>query len=62
MQKQRNYVVQLNRKAKLEYFKNFDSRKGSKPFWVKCKPDFSNKHSKRDTDISKENGDVILKK
>ena len=24
-QKQRNYVVELNKKAKLEYFNNFDS-------------------------------------
>ena len=31
--KQRNYVVQLNNKAKLEYFNNFDSSQGSKPFW-----------------------------
>ena len=30
--KQRNYVVQLNKNAKLEYFNNFDSSQGSKPF------------------------------
>ena len=60
--KQRNYVVQLNKKAKLEYFNNFDSSLGSKIFWVKCKPYFSNKHSKADTDIIlNENGDIILK-
>ena len=41
--KQRNYVVQLNKEAKLEYFSNFDSSQESKPFWVKCKPYFSNK-------------------
>ena len=40
--KQRDYVVQLNEKAKLEYFNNFDSSQGSKPFSVKCKPYFSN--------------------
>ena len=46
--KQRNYSVQLNKKAKLD---NFDSSKGSKPFWIKCKPYFLNKHSKADTNI-----------
>ena len=30
--KQRNYNVQLNKKAKLEYFNNFDSSQGSKSF------------------------------
>ena len=30
----------MNKKAKLEYFNNFDSSQGSKPFWVKCKPYF----------------------
>ena len=60
--KQRNYVVQLNKKAKLEYFNNFDSSQESKPFWVKCKPYFSNKHSKADTDIIlHEKGDIIFK-
>ena len=60
--KQRNYVVQLNKKAKLEYLNNFDSSQESKPFWVKCKPYFSNKHSKADTDIIlHEKGDIIFK-
>ena len=36
--KQRNYVVQLNKKAKIEYFNNFDASQQIKPFWVKCKP------------------------
>ena len=41
---------------------NFDSSQGSKPFWVKCKPYFSNKHSKADTDIIlHEKGDIIFK-
>ena len=43
--------MQLNKKAKLDYFNNFDSSEGSKDFWVKCKSYFSNKHSKADTDI-----------
>ena len=35
---------------------------GSKTFWVKCKPYFSNKHSKADTDIIlNEKGDKIFK-
>ena len=59
--KQRNYV-QLNEKAKLEYFNNIDSSQESKPFWVNCKPYFSNKHSKADTDIIlHEKGDIIFK-
>ena len=60
--KQRCYAVQLNKKAKLDYFNNFDSSQGSKPFWVKCKPYFSNKHSKTDTDfILNEKVDIIFK-
>ena len=34
--KQQSYVVQLNEKAKQEYFNNFYSSQGSKTFWVKC--------------------------
>ena len=59
--KQRNYVVQLNKNAQLEYFNNFDSSQRSKPFWVKCKPYFSNEHSIADTDIMlNEKGDIIF--
>ena len=36
--KQRNYLVKLNKKAKLEYFHNFDSSQRSIPFWVKYMP------------------------
>ena len=55
--KRRNYLVQINQKAKLEYFDNFDSSQGSKSFWVKCKL-----YSKADTDIIlNEEGDIILK-
>ena len=46
-----NYVVQSNKKAKLEYFNTLYQAKGSKPFWVKYKSSFSNKHSKAYTDI-----------
>ena len=45
--------MQSIKKAKLEFLNNFDSSWRSKPFWVKCKPYFSNKHSKEDTDIKK---------
>ena len=59
--KQQKIVVNLNKEAKLQYFKNYDSA-NTKPFWENCKPYFSNKHSKADTDIMlSENGDLILK-
>ena len=59
--KQRNYVANLNKEAKLEYFSKFESN-GNKPFWVNCKPYFTNKHSKADTDIMlSENGELIVK-
>ena len=58
--KQHNYLVNLNKQAKFEYFSSYNST-DSKPFWVNCKP-YSNKHSKADTDIVlNENGDLILK-
>ena len=51
----------VNNEAKLQYFDNYDST-NTKPFWEHCKPYFSNKHSKADTDIIlSENGDLILK-
>ena len=43
--KQRNYIVDLNKQPKFKYFDNLDSKKDTKPFWDKCKPYFSNKHS-----------------
>ena len=59
--KQRNYVVNLNKEAKLKYFSKYESD-DNKPFWVRCKPYFTNKHSKADTDIMlSENGELILK-
>ena len=41
--KQRNYVVNLNKQAKFEYFSSYNSD-DSKPLWVSCKPYFSNKY------------------
>ena len=59
--KQRNYVVNLNKNAKVEYFNRNDCKDG-KPFWVNCKPYFSNKHSKADNDIVlNKDGVLILK-
>ena len=59
--KQRKIIVNLNEEAKLHYFNNYDST-NTKPLWENCKPYFSNKHSKANTDIIlSENGDLILK-
>ena len=59
--KQRNYVVNLNKNAKFEYFSRYDCKDGE-CFWVNCKPYFSNKHSKADNDIVlNEDGELILK-
>ena len=58
--KQRNYVVNLNKNAKFEYFRRYDC-KDNKP--INYKPYFSNKHSKADNDIVlNEDGELILKK
>ena len=59
--KQQHYVVNLNKNAKFEYFSRYEYKDG-KPFWVNCKPYFSNKHSKADNDIVlNEDGELILK-
>ena len=59
--KQRNYVVNLNKNAKFEYFNRYNC-KDCKPFWVTRKPYFSNQHCKADNDIVlNENGELILK-
>ena len=60
--KQRNPVVRLNNKKRIEYFENLETSKNFKPFWNKCKPYFSKKHAHRESKIiliGKEN--VILK-
>ena len=48
--KQRNLVVKLNKNCKKEFFDNLETKNNSKLFWDKCKPYFSNKHSKGDSD------------
>ena len=59
--KQRNLVVKLNKKSKFEYFSKYPNKQ-AKPFWVNCKPYFSNKHSKADTNIMlAENVELIMK-
>ena len=53
--------MNLNKNAKFEYFSRCDCKDG-KPFWVNCKPYFSNKHSKADNDVVlNEDGQLILK-
>ena len=49
--KQRNLVVKLNKNCKKQFFDNLEIKNNSKPFWDKCKPYFSNKHSKYYSDI-----------
>ena len=61
-EKECDYVTKLNKTAKLEYFDNLKLGKDNRPFWEKCKPYFTDKHSKADTDIIlNENGELLLK-
>ena len=60
--KQRNFVVKLNKNCKKDFFDNLDTKNNSQSFWDKCKPHFSNKHSKGDSDILLiEKGELLLK-
>ena len=60
--KQRKYMTKLNKTAKREYFNNLKLVKDNKSFWKKCKPYFTNKHSKANTDIMlNESGELLLK-
>ena len=60
--KQRNYVTRLNKTARLECLNNLKLGKDNKPFCEKCKPYFTNKHRKADTDIMlNEKGELLLK-
>ena len=60
--KQRNLVVKLNKNCKKEFFDNLETKGNSKSFWNKCKPYFSNKHSKGDSDILLIEKDELLLK
>ena len=44
-------VVKLKKKHKKYYFENLNVATNSKPFWDYCKPCFSNKHAKDDSNI-----------
>ena len=61
--KQRNYVVNLSRKVKTEYFqKHMPHGASSKNFWKFCKPFFSNKTTNfNDKIILVEKGEVVSK-
>ena len=55
-------VVKLNKKHKKKYFENLKIATRSKPFWDKCKPYFSNKHAKGDSNITLiEKGEILRK-
>ena len=59
--KQQNYVVNLNKIAKFEYFSRYDC-KDDTPFWINWKSYFSDKHSKTDNGIAlNKDGDLTLK-
>ena len=60
--KQRNLVDKCNKKHKKEYFENLNVATNSKPFWDKCKPYFSNKNAKGDSNIMLIEKDEILLK
>ena len=40
----------MNKQAKIKYFNCYNSA-GSKPFWINCKPYFSNKYNRANTEI-----------
>ena len=55
-------MTKLTKTAKLEYFHNLKLGKDNRLFWEKCKPYFTDKHSKADTDIIlNENRELLLK-
>ena len=60
--KQRNLVVNLDKNCKNEFFDNLEIKSNSKSFWDKCKPYFSNKHSKGESDILLIEKDELLLK
>lgn len=60
--KQRNMVVKLKRQSKLEYFEKISNFKTSKPFWDTCKPYFSNKNAKGNSNFMLIERDKILVK
>ena len=57
--KQRNLVVNMNRKAKRKFFETVESTKNGKQFWNKCKPYFTNKCVSDETISLLENKKII---
>ena len=58
---QRNLVVKMKKRCKKELFDNLETKINSKPFWSTCKPYFSNKQAKGDTNVSLiENNKILL--
>ena len=55
-------VVKLTGILKKEFFDNLEIKNNSRSFWGKCKPYFSNKHSKGDSDILLIEKDQLLLK
>ena len=49
--KQRNLVVSWNSQANSKYFNEASNTESSRPFWETCKPYFSNKHARGDSNI-----------
>ena len=58
--KQRNLVVSLNSHEKSRYFNEVSTNENSIPFWVTCKPHFSNKHARGDSRIMLIKNDKML--
>ena len=60
--KQHKYMTKLNKILKLEDFNNLKLVKDNKPFCEKCKPYFTDKHSKAETNIKlNQSGELLLK-
>lgn len=59
--RQRNYVVNLNKMARRNYFNHLETApsSGSKKFWTFCKPLFSNKSNSSDRIILTENNNIV---
>ena len=58
--KQHNLVLKLKKRCKKGFFDKLETKNNSKPFWSTSKPNFSNKHAKRDVDILLIENDKIL--
>ena len=58
--KQRNLVVKINNECKREYFDKLNLKTTTKPFWMTCKPYFSNKHSHGGSKITLIENDRII--